>query len=498
MKGDIILRKTDYYVVKQYVEELGYDLISKEYLNNAQKLILRDKDGYYYVIRWADILKGYKPRFVHKANPYSIDNIKLFLKINNSKLTLLSETFEGEDVDLKLSDNEGYYYSSPWCNIKELKGIAIVSKINTFSNQNIQLFLDKRNMNFKLISSFTDSNIKLNLIDKYGYLFSISWTNLHAGKTPQFVEKNNPHSVHNIKLFLKINNYDFTLLSEIYEGEDIPLILLDSEGYYYSQTWRTLLKLTRQLFVSDTNTYSTQNIILFLTKNNSKLELISKYKNSKTKLVLRDINGYLYTQSWGDTQYLRMPSLAYKGNPYSIQNIKLWCKLNNKPYKLLSMKYIKNNKLLLWKCLDNDCGEEFKMCWANISQGQNCSKCKLSKGERRIRNYLKQNSIPHDKEYTFDNLVGLRGGLLRFDVPIFYDADRTKLKMLIEFDGEQHDKWVNGWMTKKEFRRLQIHDKLKDEYCKNNNIRLLRIKWCDFDNIEAILTKELNILAKVS
>ena len=123
MKGDIRLRKTDYYTVKHYVKKLGYDLISKEYLNNAQKLILRDKDGYYYVIRWADILKGYKPRFVCKSNPYSIDNIKLFLRINNSKLTLLSETYEGDEFDLKLCDNEGYYYSSPWCNIKELKGI---------------------------------------------------------------------------------------------------------------------------------------------------------------------------------------------------------------------------------------------------------------------------------------------------------------------------------------------------------------------------------------
>ena len=491
-------KKTDYYVVKQYVEDLGYELISKEYLNNAQKLILKDKDGYYYAIRWADILSGYKPRFVCKSNPYSIDNIKLFFKINNSKLTLLSETFEGDEIDLKLCDNEGYLYSSPWCNIKELKSIALVSKINNFSNENIQLFLDKRNIDLKLIDKFKDSSIKLTFIDKYGYLYSISWSNLYAGKNPHFVDKNNPHSIHNIKIFLKMNNYDFTLLSEKFEGEDIPLILLDSEGYYYSQTWRTLLKLTRQLFVSDSNIYSTQNIILFLTKNNSKLKLISEYKNSKSKLVLKDDNGYLYTQLWSSLQYLQIPSLAYKGNPYSIQNIKLWCKLNNKPYKLLSMKYIKNNKLLLWKCLDNDCGEEFKMCWANISQGQNCSKCKLSKGERRIRNYLKQNSISHDKEYTFDDLVGLRGGLLRFDVPIFYDVDKTKLKMLIEFDGEQHDKWVKGWMTKKQFRVLQVHDKLKDKYCENNNIRLLRIKWCDFDNIETILTKELNILSVAS
>ena len=413
------MKKTDFNIVKQYVEDLGYELITKEYLNNAQKLILKDVDGYYYVIRWADLLRGYKPRVVCKSNPYSIDNIKWFLHINNSNLTLLSDIYENEEMDLKLCDNEGYFYSSPWCVLKGLTKNFFVAKFNSYSNQNIQLFLDKNNIGLKLISNYKDTHDKLTLKDKYGYLYSISWSNLYKGKFPQFVEKNNPYSIHNIKIYLKLNNYDFTLLSEKYEGQDIPLILLDSEGYYYSQTWRTLLKLTRQLFVSDTNIYSTQNIQLFLKKHNSNMTLMNEYKNSKTKLILRDNSGYLYEQSWADTQYLRIPSLAYKGNPYSIRNIHLWCNLNNKPYKLLSTEYKRNNQLLLWKCLNENCGEEFKMCWGNILQGQNCSYCKESKGERKIKEVLKDKLVPHDKEYTFDDLFGLKGGLLRFDVQYF-------------------------------------------------------------------------------
>ena len=34
--------------VKIYVNSLGYELISKEYINNKHKLILKDKIGYYY------------------------------------------------------------------------------------------------------------------------------------------------------------------------------------------------------------------------------------------------------------------------------------------------------------------------------------------------------------------------------------------------------------------------------------------------------------------
>ena len=46
---------------------------------------------------------------------------------------------------------------------------------------------------------------------------------------------------------------------------------------------------------------------------------------------------------------------------------------------------------------------------------------------------------------------------------------------------------LNGFITTK------IHDTIKTQYCKNNNIRLIRIPYWDFDNIENILSQLLNI-----
>ena len=39
------------------------------------------------------------------------------------------------------------------------------------------------------------------------------------------------------------------------------------------------------------------------------------------------------------------------------------------------------------------------------------------------------------------------------------------------------------------FKSQQYRDKIKTEYCKNNNIKLIRIPYTDFDNIEKILNK---------
>ena len=36
-------------------------------------------------------------------------------------------------------------------------------------------------------------------------------------------------------------------------------------------------------------------------------------------------------------------------------------------------------------------------------------------------------------------------------------------------------------------KKLQEHDQIKDNYCKNNNIKLLRIKYTEFNNNENIL-----------
>jgi len=58
--------------------------------------------------------------------------------------------------------------------------------------------------------------------------------------------------------------------------------------------------------------------------------------------------------------------------------------------------------------------------------------------------------------------------MLRFDFAIFNDTNT--LRGLIEYNGEQHYE-KNGFFNHNGL--LQIHDKMKIEYCKNKNIPLL-------------------------
>jgi len=110
--------------------------------------------------------------------------------------------------------------------------------------------------------------------------------------------------------------------------------------------------------------------------NNLGYKLISKeYINNKQRLILCDNEGYYYLSRLDNLLSLKIPDKYSKYNPYTIQNIKLWCKLNNKPFELLSKEYINNHEKLKWKCLIDDCGEEFEASWNSILNGTGCPYC---------------------------------------------------------------------------------------------------------------------------
>ncbi len=61
-------------------------------------------------------------------------------------------------------------------------------------------------------------------------------------------------------------------------------------------------------------------------------------------------------------------------------------------------------------------------------------------------------------------------------------------KVMIEIDGEQHFKQVANW----DFEATKVSDKEKNEYCRDNNIPLLRIRYDEILNISEII-KDINL-----
>lgn len=114
------------------------------------------------------------------------------------------------------------------------------------------------------------------------------------------------------------------------------------------------------------------------------------------------------------------------------------------------------------------CKEYFHQKAVYHLQGFGCSKCCQSKGERRIRIFLKKIRIAFDEQKKFPGLVNVL--CLRCDFYI------DKYKLVIEFDGGQHFFPVERFGGLEEYEKTKKRDQIKNRYCEEHGLNLLRVK----------------------
>ena len=114
--------------------------------------------------------------------------------------------------------------------------------------------------------------------------------------------------------------------------------------------------------------------------NNLGYELIDEiHINYYSKYTIKDKDGFYYLNVLDNLLMGKTPRKYHPSNPYTIYNIKLWVNINNKPFELISDTYENNIKNLKWKCLIDDCSEEFEADWAHIQRGHGCTYCPSQK-----------------------------------------------------------------------------------------------------------------------
>lgn len=362
-------------------------------------------------------------------------------------------------------------------------------------------------------TEYINVHTKLTFYDCDGYYYKQIFKDFL--KHPSYkVGKSNPYSIHNIKLWCKLNNSSFELL----DGQEY----IDA---FYKLKWQCLKENCGEIFEANWGSISMGNGCGFCRGLQVGFSNCLATKNPKLASEWHFIlNGDLtpYNVSYGSGkdiwwQCSKNEKHVWNAKVTDRNNLNSGCpycshNLPSEDYNLLfcspklceEWDYSKNKKLpseytpnsgesVFWVC--KDCGYKWNAIIHSRNSGTftGCPKCSISKGEKRLDIILSNYNIPHDSQYKFSDLKGLGRKPLKFDVPIFYDKAKTQLRMLIEYDGEQHFRWIKGLMTKKQFETLQIHDELKNQYCKNNNIKLLRIPYWEFNNIETILKNELKI-----
>lgn len=297
--------------------------------------------------------------------------------------------------------------------------------------------------------------------------------------------------------------YDFVsskgcvLLSKAYKNNSTKLNIQCKCGEEYIVDFNTFKKgqtKCKKCFWSENKHYKkyTYEQVKQYIEVNSECKLLSiEYEDCFSKLDVLCACGKQYKISFAHIKQQEKIQCKYCSNAEVSETFKLTeddvrnrvsGKYNNK-YSVTDFSFYKNsqNGFIVFK--HNECGAHFKSTVHSALYGDlKCTHCEgnTSTGERIISMWLDRNSISYFTQYGFEDCVYKRKLLFDFYIPSH--------NLLIEFDGEQHYKPFDIFGGEKSFIEVQIRDNIKNNYCYEKSITLVRIKYDKINEIDDILS----------
>lgn len=119
------------------------------------------------------------------------------------------------------------------------------------------------------------------------------------------------------------------------------------------------------------------------------------------------------------------------------------------------------------------CEETFEATLNHVLSGHGCKCNKISVGEIKIKGMLDKHEIKYIREYTFEDC--------RKVFPLPFDFYIPEMNVAVEYDGIQHYKPIEFFGGRDAFIQTKNRDKIKTDYCNENNIRLIRIPYTEKD-----------------
>lgn len=183
-------RKIPHDEIVKNLKTNGFSLLFPEndiVVNN--RIDVYDLDGYKYRVRYGNIMKNKIPEKFHISNPYTIDNINLYLLLyRNGDYKCISDTYEGNDKVMKflhiscnnifdatwiqmqgkVSDNgkDRYYKQCPVCNTNKNESIHASTLKQIFLHEHPDTIIEDKscinpNTNYVLPTDIVNHRLKI-------------------------------------------------------------------------------------------------------------------------------------------------------------------------------------------------------------------------------------------------------------------------------------------------------------------------------------------------
>lgn len=194
-----------------------------------------------------------------------------------------------------------------------------------------------------------------------------------------------------------------------------------------------------------------------------------EYKNNKTKVKLICPKHGEFEQKPNNHFIQKIPCKKCDSEKRFInintliENLK---EIHNNYYDYSKLEYIGRNKKAIIICPKHG---EFEQRIHTHILGSGCKKCSQSNGEKLISHILYEMNIDFKTEHKFDDC--------KYKTHLKFDFYIPSKNICIEFNGLQHYKIVPFFGGEEYYKEIIMRDKIKEEYCKSKNIKLLTIKY---------------------
>lgn len=258
------------------------------------------------------------------------------------------------------------------------------------------------------------------------------------------------------------------------------------DGYIWNPEANSLLKGHGCPRCCKHESYSPEQFKSMVYKINSNITLLSEYSGNQVPIKCKcEIDNYEWstypTHLLSGIGCAKCAGVTTKTTKQFIDEL-----FNINPYIKVLGEYQGNKNGIKCKCLID--GHIWYPSPNSLLEGKGCPTCKSSKGEKRVAKYLKLSTVNFKSQHIFDGCKNINNLLFDFYIPTYNTA--------IEYDGEYHYKIIkykneSFETAEKRFLQQQINDNIKTQYCDEHNIKLIRIPYTEFDEIENILDKYL-------
>lgn len=412
-------------------------------------------------------------------------------------LTLMEDISDreiGTGDKMKFKDSEGYLYSLSQGNIivsvRRSGILARYFQYNPYTYENINNYFKLNKINLELLTKNPKTAItKLEFkCTEHDTIITRTWNVVKNGSIlcPDCENGRRTYTYDDIKQMVKNENCE--LIDTEYTGYHKDYTIRCSCGEIFIRRLDVLLSahINKCHKCSGITDHTTDSVRKLLADNN--IDLLSEYSSVSEDITVKHKCGFITNRSLNSIikGEFKCPHCNKKGYKRNTE------RFYKEVYDLVDSEYTFYGEYIncdtKMKVKHNTCSHEYLVSPHKfINGGRRCPYCnRSSKPELYIEALLQGKGINFTEQYEYDDLLGTKGGRLRFDFAIF-DTDNN-LVFQLEYDGEYHYLPILG-QAKLEYQ--QEHDKRKDEYCKLHNIDLLRIPYWEFDNIETILNNKL-------